>query len=147
MITGGESAVLIHTLADFSIRNGSWFTWSAVNTCILPDQMRWVLYHRLCLGNPLRWVGRGNSNGNRLRHHQGKGYRFQHRDRFHEFAEKGWAFGDEAAASAKSDDKGAAAESEVSFVQGIGIYPLTDAGVMARAMVSGTKYWQDEDLH
>ena len=101
----------------------------------------------LCLGNPLRWVGRGNSNDNRLHHHQGKGYRFQHRDRFHEFAEKGWAFGDEAAASAKSDDKGAAAESEVSFVQGIGIYPLTDAGVMARTMVSGTKYWQDEDLH
>lgn len=72
---------------------------------------------------------------------------FHDRDRFHEFAEKRWAFGDEAAASAKSDDKGAAAESEVSFVQGIGIYPLTDAGVMARAMVSGTKDWQDEDLH
>jgi len=72
---------------------------------------------------------------------------FHDRDRFHEFVEKGWAFGTEAAASAKSDDKGAAAESEASFVQGIEIYPLTDAGLMASAMVSETKYWQDEDLH
>jgi len=72
---------------------------------------------------------------------------FHDRDKFHQFVEEGWSFGAEAAAAAKSDDKGAAAESEASFVEGIEVYQLTDAGLMASAMVSGTKYWKDEDLH
>jgi lipid-binding SYLF domain-containing protein len=72
---------------------------------------------------------------------------FHDRDQFHKFVEEGWSFGAEAAAAAKSDDKGGAAESEAAFVEGIEIYQLTDAGLMASAMVSGTKYWKDKNLH
>jgi lipid-binding SYLF domain-containing protein len=71
---------------------------------------------------------------------------FHDRRVFDEFVEKGWSFGAEATASAKSENEGGAAAGEVSFSQAVEVYQLTKAGLMASAMISGTKYWKDNSL-
>jgi lipid-binding SYLF domain-containing protein len=64
-----------------------------------------------------------------------------------EFVEKGWEFGGQADAAAKSGDKGAAVGGEAYVETGIAIYQLTEAGVALQATISGTKYWKDKDLN
>ena len=63
------------------------------------------------------------------------------------FVYSGWEFGAEAAAAAKSDNKGAAATDAASTNTGIEIYQLTKAGVIASATVAGTKYWLEKGLN
>lgn len=72
---------------------------------------------------------------------------FPQRAKFDQFVEKGWTFGAEASASAKDQEEGTSAQTEVSFDTDIEVFQLTESGLMASAMVSGTKYWKDEDLH
>jgi lipid-binding SYLF domain-containing protein len=64
-----------------------------------------------------------------------------------EFVEKGWEFGGQADAAAKSGDKGAAVGGEAYVETGIAIYQLTEAGVALQATIAGTKYWKDKDLN
>lgn len=64
-----------------------------------------------------------------------------------EFVEKGWEFGGQADAVAKSGDKGGAVGGETYIETGIAIYQLTEAGVALQATIAGTKYWKDKDLN
>lgn len=62
------------------------------------------------------------------------------------FVDSGWAFGGQADAAAKADDKGAAVAGEV-ILDGIKIYQLTDTGLALQVTVKGTKFWKDSDLN
>ncbi len=64
-----------------------------------------------------------------------------------DFVEKGWEFGGQADAAAKSDEKGGAAEGKASVSQGMEIYQFTESGLALQATVQGTKYWKDDDLN
>ena len=64
-----------------------------------------------------------------------------------DFVEKGWEFGGQADAAAKSGDQGGAAGGEAYIETDIIIYQLTEAGVALQATIAGTKYWKDEDLN
>jgi lipid-binding SYLF domain-containing protein len=68
---------------------------------------------------------------------------FQDEKTFTGFVEKGW----QADASATAAAGTAAAEAGSGFVNGIAIYQITDAGVMAAADIAGTKYWKDKKLN
>lgn len=63
------------------------------------------------------------------------------------FVEKGWEFGGQADAAAKSDKKGAAAAGAASVAPGIEVYQLTKNGIALQATVQGTKYWKDKELN
>jgi hypothetical protein len=62
------------------------------------------------------------------------------------FIENGWAFGAQADAAAKANDKGAAAGGEVT-IDNITIYQLTESGLALQVTVKGTKYWKDDSLN
>jgi len=62
------------------------------------------------------------------------------------FVEKGWAFGAEADAAAKSSDKGDAASAGVTLGD-ISVYQLTESGLALQAMIKGTKYWKNDELN
>jgi lipid-binding SYLF domain-containing protein len=64
-----------------------------------------------------------------------------------DFIEKGWEFGGQADAAAKSGEKGGAVGGEMYIEQDIMIYQLTEAGVALQATVAGTKYWKDKELN
>lgn len=71
---------------------------------------------------------------------------FKRRDTLRQFLEKGWVFGGEAQAVAKSGGEGGSAgDAEAPY--GIKTYQLTKTGLMARGSLQGTKYWRDEDLN
>ncbi len=64
-----------------------------------------------------------------------------------DFVEKGWEFGGQADAAAKSGDQGGAVSGEAYIETDIIIYQLTEAGVALQATIAGTKYWKDKDLN
>lgn len=72
---------------------------------------------------------------------------FKNKKAIDEFVEKGWEFGGQADAAAKSGDKGGAAGGEAYIETDILIYQLTEAGVALQATIAGTKYWKDKDLN
>jgi lipid-binding SYLF domain-containing protein len=72
---------------------------------------------------------------------------FKNKEVLNEFVEKGWEFGGQADAAAKSGDKGGAASGEAYIETGIIIYELTETGVALQATVAGTKFWKDKDLN
>jgi lipid-binding SYLF domain-containing protein len=72
---------------------------------------------------------------------------FKNKRVLNEFVERGWEFGGQADAAAKSGDKGAAVGGEAYVETGIAIYQLTEAGVALQATIAGTKYWKDKDLN
>lgn len=72
---------------------------------------------------------------------------FKNKRVLNEFIEKGWEFGGQADAAAKSGDKGGAVGGEAYVESGIMIYQLTEAGVALQATIAGTKYWKDKDLN
>jgi lipid-binding SYLF domain-containing protein len=72
---------------------------------------------------------------------------FRNREVLNDFIEKGWEFGGQADAAAKSGEKGAAVGGEVYIDQDIIIYQLTESGLALQATVGGTKYWKDESLN
>ena len=72
---------------------------------------------------------------------------FKNKKVMNEFTEKGWEFGGQADAAAKSGEKGTAVGGEVYIEQDIMIYQITEAGVALQATVAGTKYWKDKDLN
>jgi len=72
---------------------------------------------------------------------------FRNKDVLHDFVEKGWEFGGQADAAAKSGEKGAAAAGEAYIESDIEIYQITEAGIALQAMIAGTKYWKDDELN
>ncbi len=68
---------------------------------------------------------------------------FQSSKAFENFVEKGWQA--EAAANASAGTAGANAAA--GFVNGVAIYQITEAGLMASADISGTKYWKNGKLN
>ena len=71
---------------------------------------------------------------------------FDNREVMTRFVDSGWAFGGQADAAAKANDKGAAVAAEV-ILDGIKIYQLTGTGLALQATVKGTKFWKDADLN
>jgi len=63
-----------------------------------------------------------------------------------DFVEKGWAFGAEADAAAKSGDKGGQMSGGIT-IGDITVYQLTENGLALQATVKGTKYWKNDDLN
>lgn len=66
---------------------------------------------------------------------------------FEDFKTKGLDLGGAVDAAAKVEEKGGAASGAANILPGVRIYQLTDTGLMAQAMVQGTKYWRDSDLN
>ena len=65
---------------------------------------------------------------------------FKNKRVFYDFVEKGWEFGGQADAAAKSGEKGMAVGGEIYVEKGIEIYQMTEAGVALQATLAGTKY-------
>lgn len=72
---------------------------------------------------------------------------FDQKRKLEEFNAKGWDFGAQADAAAKSDRKGDAVGSSGSFVSGVEVYQLTKIGLVLQATLQGTKYWRDDRLN
>ena len=68
---------------------------------------------------------------------------FQDKQTFRKFVDSGWQA--EASATASAANKGVNAAS--TFVNGLAIYQLTEAGLMAAADITGTKYWKADKLN
>ena len=72
---------------------------------------------------------------------------FKNKNVLNAFVEKGWEFGGQADAAAKSGDKGGAASGEAYIENDIIIYELTESGVALQATIAGTKFWKDDNLN
>lgn len=62
------------------------------------------------------------------------------------FIEHGWAFGGNADAAAKYEDKGGALVAEAIADQ-VTVYSLTENGLALQAVLKGTKFWVDSELN
>ena len=72
---------------------------------------------------------------------------FDNEQAFETFVESGWAFGGSADASAKSGEKGGAADAKGTVASAIHVYQITETGVSLQATVNGTKYWKADALN
>ena len=72
---------------------------------------------------------------------------FRNKYTMNDFIEKGWEFGGQADAAAKSGEKGAAVGGEMYIESDIIIYQITESGAALQATVGGTKYWKDKELN
>ena len=64
-----------------------------------------------------------------------------------DFVTKGWKWGGEAEAAAKSGEKGGSALATGEVKRGVDVYQFTESGISLSATVSGTKYWRDKKLN
>lgn len=64
-----------------------------------------------------------------------------------DFVNSGWEFGAQADAAAKARNKGVSATGEVSIDAETTMYTMSEAGLMVKANLAGTKYWQDQSLN
>lgn len=72
---------------------------------------------------------------------------FSDSEKLDNFIDKGWDFGGQADAAAKSDQKGDAAAGAGSMLKGVEAYQLTKNGLVLQATLQGTKYWKDKRLN
>ena len=72
---------------------------------------------------------------------------FKNKEVLEAFVNKGWEFGGQADAAAKSGNKGGAASGEAFIEDDIIIYRITEAGVALQATIGGTKFWKDDKLN
>ncbi len=72
---------------------------------------------------------------------------FYDKDKLEDFLDKGWDFGGQADAAAKSDKKGAALGAAETAIPGVDIFQITKNGLALQATLQGTKYWKDKDLN
>lgn len=63
------------------------------------------------------------------------------------FIEKGWNFGAQADAAAKSTDKGGSYGGEDSISESITVYQITETGLALQATIKGMKFWKDDSLN
>jgi len=66
---------------------------------------------------------------------------------YNDFIETGLDLSGTADASVKNKTKGDEIGGGASVLPGVRIYQMTDTGVMAQAMLQGTKYWKDSELN
>lgn len=66
---------------------------------------------------------------------------------FHDFETTGLDLSGHVDAAAKEGAKGDAYTGAADVLPGVRVYQMTKTGLMAQAMVQGTKYWQDKDLN
>ena len=64
-----------------------------------------------------------------------------------EFIDKGWQFGAEASAEARSKNEGGGGAEAGDFKDAISIYRLTRTGVALQVALTGTKYWKSKELN
>lgn len=72
---------------------------------------------------------------------------FHDADAFRKFTTTGLDLSGTADVAAKSGTKGDAASGAADVIPGVRIYQMTDSGLMAQAMLQGTKYWRDDSLN
>ncbi len=72
---------------------------------------------------------------------------FYDKDKLQDFLDKGWDFGGQADAAAKSDKKGAALGVAETAIPGVDIFQITKNGLALQATLQGTKYWKDKNLN
>ena len=72
---------------------------------------------------------------------------FETKDAMDQFISKGWEFGGQTTAAAKSGDKGGAYQGAVSVMPGVWMYQLTDKGLALEVTGKGTKYYKDDDVN
>jgi lipid-binding SYLF domain-containing protein len=65
---------------------------------------------------------------------------------FHDFTTTGLDLTGTADAAAQVGEKGDSMSGAANALPGTRIYQLTDSGLIAQAMLQGTKYWRDEEL-
>lgn len=63
------------------------------------------------------------------------------------FVSKGWEVGAQMDAAAKAGEKGGAVTGEISIDPEITVYTLSEAGLLAKVNLVGTKYWRDDALN
>src|SRR5262249_23677036 len=66
---------------------------------------------------------------------------FHDANAFHDFTTTGLDLSAHADAAAKVGDKGDAVTGAADILPGVRVYQITDNGLMAQAMLQGTKYW------
>ncbi len=66
---------------------------------------------------------------------------------FHDFITTGLDLSGTADVAAKAGTNGAAASGGADILPGVNVYQMTDSGLLAQAMVQGTKYWRDDTLN
>ncbi|WP_404343264.1 YSC84-related protein [Pseudoalteromonas mariniglutinosa] len=71
---------------------------------------------------------------------------FHNQAALNRFIEHGWAFGGNADAAAKYQDKGGAVVAEAIADQ-VTVYSLTESGLALQAVLKGTKFWVDSELN
>ena len=72
---------------------------------------------------------------------------FTQQAKLEDFIAKGWDFGGQADAAAKSDEKGDAVSGSGSMMSGVETYQLTKNGLVLQATLQGTKFWKDDRLN
>jgi lipid-binding SYLF domain-containing protein len=72
---------------------------------------------------------------------------FNDKDAFENFVKTGLDLSANADLSIKQGSKGGALTGAGDVLPGVRVYQLTDTGLMAQAMLKGTKYWRDSDLN
>jgi lipid-binding SYLF domain-containing protein len=72
---------------------------------------------------------------------------FHDADSYRKFITTGLDLSGSADAAAKAGEKGGAASGAADILPGTRIYQLTDTGLIAQAMLQGTKYWRDDTLN
>jgi lipid-binding SYLF domain-containing protein len=72
---------------------------------------------------------------------------FHNPDAFHSFITSGLDLSGTADVAAKAGTNGAAASGGADVLAGTQVYQLTDSGLLAQAMIQGTKYWRDDTLN
>jgi len=72
---------------------------------------------------------------------------FNDAEAFNDFLKTGLDLSGHADLAAKQGAKGKAVGGEEDILPGVRVYQLTDTGLMAQAMLKGTKYWGDDELN
>lgn len=72
---------------------------------------------------------------------------FTSEETLEQFVEKGWDFGGQADAAAKSDKKGGTVGASGTVLPGMEVYQITKNGLALQATIQGTKYWKDKKLN
>lgn len=72
---------------------------------------------------------------------------FHDRDAFNSFINTGLDLSGTADAAVKAGNSGGAVSGGADVLAGVRVYQLTNSGLLAQAMLQGTKYWRDDELN
>lgn len=72
---------------------------------------------------------------------------FETESALNSFINKGWQFGGQSTAAAKTAESGGAAQGAVSVENGVWLYQLTEKGLNLSVTATGSKYYKDDALN